>query len=301
MGTNCETLFPGILKVSNRREILRHQHKLDEIKSIMNAMKNLAFLETRKVAQHLDNQQKMVTDVEQLAADFLTFYPQLYDSREQGFTLWILFGSERGFCGDFNQALLTRLGELRHRIHDTSAASSTSDPVILVGSKLHALSEDDIQPSINILGAEVAEEILAVLTNIVANLSELQSQYSPNGLQLNVNVLYQDMQTQGIKTCELMPPFQQTPEFTEDHHAPMITLGPKHLYGELVQQYLFIALQEIAYMSLMTENHRRVQYLDGATRYLDKSSQQLTHRYQQLRQEEITEEIEVILLNAEGN
>ena len=48
----------------------------------------------------------------------------------------------------------------------------------------------------------------------------------------------------------------------------------------------------------MAENHRRAQHLEGAIRHLDEESGELKRRSNALRQEEIIEEIEVILLSA---
>jgi F-type H+-transporting ATPase subunit gamma len=48
----------------------------------------------------------------------------------------------------------------------------------------------------------------------------------------------------------------------------------------------------------MVENHRRMTHLDRAVRHLDEKSHELSRRCNALRQEEIIEEIEVILLSA---
>jgi F-type H+-transporting ATPase subunit gamma len=48
----------------------------------------------------------------------------------------------------------------------------------------------------------------------------------------------------------------------------------------------------------MAENLRRVRHLEGAVRHLDDKSATLQHQSNALRQEEIIEEIEVILLSA---
>jgi F-type H+-transporting ATPase subunit gamma len=66
---------------------------------------------------------------------------------------------------------------------------------------------------------------------------------------------------------------------------------------ELTDHYLFAALNEILYTSLMVENHQRVTHLEGAITHLDDELATLTRQSNALRQEEIIEEIEVILLN----
>jgi F-type H+-transporting ATPase subunit gamma len=59
-------------------------------------------------------------------------------------------------------------------------------------------------------------------------------------------------------------------------------------------------LHKIVHLSLATENHRRLQHLEGAVKHLNDEIVNLPHKAQTCRQEEITEEIEVILLNAEN-
>jgi F-type H+-transporting ATPase subunit gamma len=49
----------------------------------------------------------------------------------------------------------------------------------------------------------------------------------------------------------------------------------------------------------MAENHNRLQHLEGAVNHLDDETVNLNRKLQIYRQEEITEEIEVILLNSD--
>ena len=70
------------------------------------------------------------------------------------------------------------------------------------------------------------------------------------------------------------------------------------LLAELIDHYLFAILHKIMYVSLMTENVRRMQHLEGAVHHLDDKSAELLRECNALRQEEIIEEIEVILLSA---
>jgi F-type H+-transporting ATPase subunit gamma len=50
---------------------------------------------------------------------------------------------------------------------------------------------------------------------------------------------------------------------------------------------------------LMAENQKRLHHLEGAVQHLDSEIVRLQRKSQIFRQEEITEEIEVILLNSE--
>ena len=59
------------------------------------------------------------------------------------------------------------------------------------------------------------------------------------------------------------------------------------------------ALNEVLYSSLMVENRQRQMHMDHALQRLDDDSARLGLAYNAQRQEEITEEIEIILLSAE--
>ena len=79
---------------------------------------------------------------------------------------------------------------------------------------------------------------------------------------------------------------------------PVLNMAPPRFLIELSDQYLFAALHSLLYTSLMAENHDRVRHLDGAVRHVDEQSEELAQKCNALRQEEIIEEIEVILLSA---
>jgi F-type H+-transporting ATPase subunit gamma len=67
---------------------------------------------------------------------------------------------------------------------------------------------------------------------------------------------------------------------------------------ELTDHYLLAALHQMLYTSLTVENHRRVMHLEGAVKHMDEESSELVQQCRTLRQEEIIEEIEVILLSS---
>ncbi|MFT7224189.1 MAG: F-type H+-transporting ATPase subunit gamma [Cellvibrionaceae bacterium] len=277
--------------MSKRRVLRERQIRLEEIKSIINAMKNLAFLETRKLDQRLDNLKNMLADTKALTADFLHFFSPAAANAPLSSCLWVAFGSERGFCGDFNKTLLAVLKE------KIPANIAKENPVIAVGSRLHSLFELNQRSGRRIAGASVAEDILPMLTGLVDCIDLEQQKLGPDKAY-QVVAIYHDIDSNRVESLALLPPSSRS--MTKDvsfREPPLTNLAPDVLYGELIQQYLFVALQEIATVSLMTENQRRLQHMDGATQYLEKTGKQLSQRYQQLRQEAITEEIAVSMSN----
>ena len=271
-----------------RRELEHRRDQYRDIREIMNAMKNLALMETHKLAHYTHNQSELVKGIETVACDFLHFHPYPPDIPSTAHTAWLVFGSERGFCGDFNEKLVTELSSTQ-RNHDAGAT-------IAVGRKLGAALERETIPVARIDGATVTDEIGAVLTRVVAAIDDLHARHGA----LRLTALFFD-ERGNFQNRELLPPFvnliaDRPPSGT----PPELTLATDRFFAELVDHYLFACLYEIAYRSFMAENRDRIQHMEAALQHLDRNVTDLGRRCHALRQEEITEEIEVILLTAEG-
>jgi F-type H+-transporting ATPase subunit gamma len=275
--------------MTQQRQIDLQRQTLVEIRNIMNSMKTLAYLETRKLIRFINAQQSVVAHIDTVARDFFSFYQELLPQNNNSVSLFLLLGTEQGFCGDFNASLLNKL-ELyidENKIENPQ--------LIVTGRKLAMHLEQDPRMVTSHEGATVADEVERVLNRIITNLVAIQAQHK----SASFTVLYHDSFKERISIETLLPPFEQykniTPQFS---HPPLINLKPEVFFAELLDHYLFSALHEIMYISLMAENLQRVQHLEGAVHHLDKKSEVLLRKSNVLRQEEITEEIEVILLNA---
>lgn len=274
--------------MTRRRKLEQHRHSLNEIRDIMNSMKTLAYMETRKLARFLDAQHAVVQSIEDVATDLLSFYPETLPDAKDTTAVYLLMGSERGFCGDFNHALL------RHLELALQGQAADSPLLLAVGRKLYTLLEGDSRVTAFIDGASVVEEAAALLNQLVRELTALQDKHGV----LSVYCLYHGSED-GIVMQRLLPPFHDLMhQPTRFPHPPVLNLEPAEFLIELTEQYLFAALFELLYTSLMAENHNRVAHLEGAVKHLDDESAELTRQSNALRQEEIIEEIEVILLSA---
>lgn len=267
--------------MSRRRELQLRIDSLDEIEGIMTAMKNLAFMETRKLNQFLAAQQLAVASIEAAASDFALFYGRA--SVQNVHETCLLIGSERGFCGDFNEKLLQARMDLM-----------PDQPVVAIGNKLESKLDKNLAALLE--GPNVAEEIVPVLTRIVDFLTGLQREL-PAGRLPGITALYHE--TDGIRMRRLLPlPDLGTPS-PRYSHAPLLNLDPMAFYEKLTGHYLYAALHEALYSSLMVENRYRINHMENAISQLDKRIGQIRQRYNTLRQEEIIEEIEIIMLSVE--
>ncbi len=274
--------------MTRRRVLQRHQQSLSEIRDIMNSMKTLAYLETRKLTRFLGAQHTVVNNIEDVAADLLSFYPETLPTVNDTTSVYLLIGTERGFCGDFNHALLQHLeSELQTR--------KQNNPILIaIGRKLFPLLERDERVTAMFDNASVVEEVTSLLNQVVNELTALQDKLG----MLTVYCLYHGSED-GVIMQKLLPPFQELlHKPSRFAHPPLLSLSPREFLLELTEHYLFAALHEMLYTSLMMENHYRVAHLEGAVKNLDEKSAELTRQYNALRQEDIIEEIEVLLLNS---
>jgi F-type H+-transporting ATPase subunit gamma len=273
--------------VSRRRRLEHHRRGLADIRDIMNSMKNLAYIEARKLNRFLAAQHAVVQSIEEVAADFVSFYPETLPEAERATEVYLLLGSERGFCGNFNHAILKHMELL---LSDKPRGS----PVITVGQKLSVLLRGDERVVASLEGPSVVEEMPAVLKTVVRELTALQQQHT----MLTVIAVYHGVEGK-VTARQILPPFRHLLHRPREFaNPPMLNQHPREFLLELTDHYLFAALYEILYASFMAENHHRLGHLERAVRHLDDQSTDLKRRCNALRQEEIIEEIEVILLSA---
>jgi len=277
--------------MTRRRDLEHHRNSLEEIGEILSSMKTLAYMETRKLSRFLTAQEKVVESIRDVAADFLHFHPGPPAATTPVTPVFVVIGSERGFCGDFNR-LLSRQVEVVLREH-----APDRPRVICLGRRLQPLLEGQEWLAASLDGASVVEEVPAVLQSLIDAVNGLQTDLP--GLALAG--IYHDRDPGDVRLEALLPPFaelagdERSPAF-----PPLLNVSAPEFLRELADHYLFAGLNHMLYASLMAENQRRVSHLEAAVRHVDDESGELGRKCKALRQEEIVEEIEVILLSAGG-
>jgi F-type H+-transporting ATPase subunit gamma len=269
--------------MGKRREVERRIEALNEIHGIMNSMKNLAMMEVRKLERYHARQQRVVDAIGHALNDVRRHYlpdTPLVDLPP----VYLLFGSDRGFCGAYNQQLLALLAQ---------QPGHQQAPLIGVGARLAGPLLRDYPHAVQLPGASVAAEVGAVLATVAATLNRLRRQLGP----LRLEVIHFQPDSQDPCCQPVLPPLHNA---SEQGLAPLVNLAPQQLFGELLEHYIFALTHAWFFAALMSENQRRVQHLNHAGHHLERQVGALGRRRNVLRQEEIIEEIEVILLSAEA-
>jgi F-type H+-transporting ATPase subunit gamma len=274
--------------MTRMRQIRDQIATLGEIGEILGAMKNLALMELQKLNRLLAMERRAVQTIEAAAADLAGSY--LLEPPQPAFLdIRLIVGSERGFCGDLNETLVAAAGRMPKH----------SERIVVVGVRSAALLADAGFAAVPVAGASIAEEIERVLERVVQELETLQRD-AGRARPLRLVASYMDGETGTVRERRLTPiPDLQDPA-PGFPYSPVVNMAPLELFTKIVDQYLYAVLHEVLYGALLAENRRRLLHMERALDHLTENRAQLRLRYNAARQEEITEEIEVILLSAEA-
>lgn len=266
--------------MGKRREVQERIEALKEIHTIMESMKNLTMMEMHKLARYHGTQQRAVDSISRSLNEVRYYFAPEMELAEA--PLYLLFGSERGFCGTYNRQLLETLAQ---------QPDHAMAPLIGVGARLAAALQRDYPHAVCLPGASVADEAARVLATVVYTFNRLRDEHGP----LRLEVIHFQPGGQSPRCQPVMPPQAQPVRGME----PLINLPPRQLLAELIEHYLFAVTHTWFFAALMAENQRRIQHLDQAGHHLEHRVEELGKQRNVLRQEEIIEEIEVILLSSE--
>jgi F-type H+-transporting ATPase subunit gamma len=266
--------------MSGQAELAQRYARLKEISGIMTAMKSLSLVETRKLARFIDHQRRMLANIEAAAADFLSFFPvEAADAKQPAILL--LIGSERGFCGNFNERVLAAL--------DALPGEQPAPALLVTGSRLATKLAHRLDIVARIDGASVTEDVPNVLNGIMNALHSASAALGTGAALFGLAHT-----AEGEPVLKRLLPFDPPPA-PHFAHPPRLHLAPPAFFAELLDQYLLATLYGLLYESLAAESRQRLAHMEQALDRLDETLSRLALKRNALRQEQIVEEIEVIL------
>lgn len=272
--------------MSQHQSLQRQHQSLSDIGELVGALRNIARLEIGRIESFAQAQHHATAIIEAAYADFVQDHAAWLQDPEPVDEVLCVIGSERGFCG-----------ELNHQLIDATRARSHAfaGRLVLVGSQLAQAWTEESGGIATVAGARFADEVRQVLLSLIATLTPLLQ--GRGTAAVGLRLLY--MQEQGVTERRLLPaPLPRQVQPRRSH--PVRLLLPIAAYLEaLLAQWLSGALTDALYVALLHENQLRLEQMEQARRRIDERLDALARRSNQVRQDEITEEIEVILLTAE--
>jgi F-type H+-transporting ATPase subunit gamma len=278
--------------MSQLHAVRQRLHVYGELRQIMGAMKNIALMELHKLTGLLEAQRDLLGAFEQAAADFFAGHPNLLPAAGSGPPLIVAVGTERGFCGDFNETVLRALQEL-------PPAPGGPPAIVLVGGRLARRDAPLPGVAARLEGPAVIDEVRPAIQRLLGALTgqpDLAARFSLH----NLVIIHHQERAEGPRVRLYRPREAFDRAQPTGQPAARLLLPPPAFLGLLIEQYLHAALYSVFYDSLAAENHRRVAHMQGALNRIDERMAAGRMRMNALRQEEITEQIEEIMLSAEA-
>ena len=344
--------------MSKRRELQAHSDSLTDIGELMGAMKNLALVESRRIATFIDAQRAAAGIVETTLADFIVDYADHIPPVEPSGEVLCIIGSERGFCGDLNQRLIAAAEGIievaahgaipQSRVRSNGTAGSEialgtglrrhdgeesppsiealkdrhsgagRDPelmsgsvpsveagtvrsvgneaelrIVLVGSRLAGAWSGNTAASIP--GAGFADEVPNILADLLDTLTRLLQAAAGHNTPA-LSLLY--FTEVGPVRHTLLPVPSPIAGGKQRSNPLQLNLPPRQFHAALIDQFIETALGCALYDALLHENRLRLEHMEQARHRIDQQRDDLARRINRARQEEITEEIEIIMLSA---
>lgn len=234
----------------------------------------------------------------------------------------IVFGSDLGLCGQFNEEIADYAVREMNRIAcgRLPSAERSSDPP---GGRVSAGATDAwaLMPIGNRIQVQLAERgyvldhregcpsSLAGITPFVQGLlPEVQRWQEQN--QFDQVVIFHNKRTSSSTfrphSLKLLPPdfrdlTQPRPSDGEFATLPTFTMDRVELFRSLVRQYLFVTLFRACAESLASENASRIASMQSAEKTIDDRLEELRSRLNERRQTAITEELLDIITGYEAS
>jgi F-type H+-transporting ATPase subunit gamma len=279
----------------------------EDLLSVVKTMKSLAAVNIRHYEQAVES----LADYNRTVELGLQALMRSEEGRElsvqsTGTPRWgaIVIGSDQGFCGQFNERIVTHADDT---LTEMGLTQSRRDhpPVTPVGLRCAVLLEDAKYPLATLLETPSG---LGAVTNLVQDLlvqiSDWQTHRGINHLLVFYNrpiggAIYESTQVQLLPLHgEWLHGLKEKP--WPGRSLPLYTMEWQKLFSALIRQYMFVVLYRAATESLAAEETARLASMQNAEKNIDERIEDLTKRYHQQRGDAITAELMDIVAGFEA-
>lgn len=276
---------------------------LRELRSIVKTMKTLSAASIRQYEQAVDALAQYNQAVERGLYVLVKDTPQLglLNQPKQALnTAAIIFGSDHGLCGRFNETIAD-YARCQLEVHNDQDASR----ILAVGTRLLSLFEYlSIPIDESYALPSTTSAIAKTVEKLLVKIDYWQRQHNIGSVRLFFN---RHSKSQGYEPVEqtLLPidlkHFRSPPKgIWQSSSLPTYQMEHGALLAKLVHQYLFVTLFRACAESQASEHASRLSAMKSAQRNLDDRLSEVTMNFRHARQTQITSELMDIVTGFEA-
>lgn len=275
-------------------ELQRRIESLSELLDVIGTMRSLAAMRVREARTAVPGIRQYATVVDEALAEavpLLAGEDAVPGPASDG-TAVLVFSSEHGFVGAFNDHLLDAAG---------ATLRQPKDRLLIVGSRGLVVAEERRYPVAWRHGMATS---MAGVTAIAQSAADELYRGIGEGEFSRVTLYYArgaSGATWQVAARRLLP-FDPTPYQTNGRasYPPLIDLEPNALMARLVDEFVFAELMHAAMESFASENIARLMAMEAAHKNIEDRLEESRRKAWQRRQEEITMELLDIVTGAEA-
>lgn len=274
------------------QEMERRLKSADDLHTVVRTMKSLAAVSIRQYEEAARSLEQYFQSVEAGLRAALRTRPLMGRPPEPRRTLVIVFGSDQGMAGRFNEAIVEFLQEAR----DAAGTGMDRSLAWVAGGRARGLLEEGGGPVQRFYPLpRSAEGIAARVQQMLLDLAETRRREGELRL-----ILFHNRPAGGASyrqhRVDLLPPDRAWLDGLggrqgQSRQLPLYTMDWEELFGALIGEFLFVALFRAFAASMAAENAARLASMQRAEKNIEETTDALVRTYHTMRQNAISEEL----------
>lgn len=286
--------------MANLKELRNKISGIQSIRKVTAAMKLVASVKLRKAEQKAVSSKSYAQELKKILAGIhrekLEKRYELFDGRGIVHTeTFVVFASDRGFCGSFNYVLSKKVIELTN----DRLKSGIKVKIACAGSKVFRILRHSLPENVSL---ELVPDFYKgdqIFENAKKLAIDVLNQFNENLID-KVSLVYTEyhsaMKT-NLKEESLIPiSREENPDVTDTIFEPSVD----EVLMKLLPYNLGIQIYQAVLESIASEQSSRMSSMDNATRNADEILSSLTIKYNRTRQYNITQELVEVVSGAEA-
>ncbi|MHA1128881.1 MAG: F0F1 ATP synthase subunit gamma, partial [Alphaproteobacteria bacterium] len=229
--------------------------------------------------------------------------PLTLTSKEIRTQVIVVFGSDHGMCGNYNQIVATKVSKYL----DTLDTENITPHVLCVGAQLtDALNGQDIWPESTLLPPASADGIGRLAGEIVTRTDDIRQKTLLGEITVTLIFTEQMLNGQQEPVTKILLPLEAT-LFGELADRPWVSrslpdfnMPSNDLLSSLIRSHLFASIFRASAEALVTENAARFTQMQHAEQSVDDRLEELKSETRMVRQTDITNELMDVIIGFEA-
>lgn len=276
----------------------RKNDTLTSIRGIVHTMKTLSAINAAPYEQAAQSIESYHQTILQGLASFVYRtggVSVLSEAVQPNTQLLVVFGSDHGLCGNYNELLANKMVEY------SEAVPMAKQHILCIGSRMgNALLEQALTPDVVLMPPASADGVGRLAGDIVTRIERLDSGQALTNLA--VTLVFTQRQEHGYQetvTRNLLPldkSLLQPEQLWPSRSLPDYTMNSEALLAALIRNHVFASVFRASAEAMVTENATRLSLMQQAEQSVDEQLEAVQQELSSVRQDEITNELMDIVI-----